>query len=371
MDRRSSFKNFSLSLRNYFRDIDVPLFIVTVALLIFSAVNLFGIGGWSSPFFQRQIFFVLGAVAIMVVASFFDYRTLKNYSSFVLVCYGIGVLLLVVTLFSPSIRGTRAWIPLGEFSLEPSELMKLALIAVMAKYFSQRHIHINQFRHIIISGIYLAIPLGIILLQPDLGSAGVLLLVWGGMLMAAGINKKHFFILAVAAIAVTSLGFLFALKPYQKERLVSFINPYSDPTGIGYNIIQSKIAIGSGFWWGTGLGKGSQTTLGFLPESHNDFVFASVAEQFGLAGIVGALGAIIFLIARILSIGERTDNNFAKLFAVGMSIFIFTHTFVSAGVNMGILPITGIPFSFLSYGGSHLLALMVGIGIVQSIKRYG
>lgn len=371
MERRSSFKNFSLAVRNYFRDIDVPLFIATVALLVFSVINLYGIGTHESPFFQRQIFFVLGGVFIMTAVSFFDYRALKNYSSFVLVCYGIGILLLIVTLFAPSIRGTRAWIPLGDFSLEPSELMKLALIVVMAKYFSQRHIHINQFRHIIISGIYLAIPLGIILLQPDLGSAGVLLMIWGGMLMAAGINKKHFFILAVSAIAVGYMGFLFALKPYQKERLISFINPYSDPTGIGYNIIQSKIAIGSGFWWGTGVGNGSQTTLGFLPESHNDFVFASVAEQFGMAGVIGTLGVIVFIIARMLAVGERTDNNFAKLFVVGMAIFIFTHTFVSAGVNMGILPITGIPFSFLSYGGSHLLALMVGLGIVQSIKRYG
>lgn len=371
MEPRNSFKSFSLSVRSYFRDIDVPLFIATVALLVFSVVNLFGIGGPDSEFFQRQIFFVIGAVGAMIVVSFFDYRVLKNYSSFVLVCYGIGILLLAVTLFAPSVRGTRAWIPLGALSLEPSELMKLALIAVMAKYFSQRHIHINQFRHIIISGIYLAIPLAIILLQPDLGSAGVLLLIWGGMLMVAGINKKHFFILAVVAIATAVLGFLFALKPYQKERLISFINPYSDPTGIGYNIIQSKIAIGSGSWWGTGLGKGSQTTLGFLPEAHNDFVFASVVEQFGMAGVLGVLGTIVLLIARMLTIGERTDNNFAKLFVVGMAIFIFTHTFVSAGVNMGILPITGIPFSFLSYGGSHLLALMVGIGIVQSIKRYG
>jgi rod shape determining protein RodA len=371
MERRSSFSNFSHSLRNYFREIDVPLFLATVALLVFSAVNLFGIGGIHSAFFQRQIGFVIGAIAVMVVISYFDYRALKNYSSFVLFFYVIGIILLIITLFAPSIRGTRAWIPIGGFSLEPSELMKLALIAVMAKYFSQRHIHINQFRHIIISGIYLGIPLGIILLQPDLGSAGVLLAVWGGMLMAAGINKKHFFILAVSAVAVAYIAFLFVLKPYQKDRLFAFVNPYQDPTGIGYNIIQSKIAIGSGAWLGSGLGKGSQTTLGFLPEAHNDFVFASVTEQFGMIGILAVLGTIIFLISRILAIGERTDNNFAKLSTVGVSIFIFTHTFVSAGVNMGILPITGIPFPFLSYGGSHLLALMVGIGMVQSIKRYG
>lgn len=366
MELKRSFRSFS----RWIGELDIPLLAATTALLFVSGLTMAGITGGTGPFFLRHVVLLVAGFALMMLFSAFNYRYFKNHSLPVLAFYVVVIVLLLVTLGFHSIRGSRAWISFGPVAFEPSELMKLALIIVMAKYFSQRHIHISQFRHVLASGFYLAVPAFIILRQPDLGSAAVLTLIWGGMLMAAGITKRHLFLLAIIGIVAAYGAWLFALKPFQKERLAAFVNPYQDPTGIGYNIIQSEIAIGSGHWFGRGFGKGSQATLGFLPEVHNDFVFAGLAEQFGLAGVLVLLSLIVFLLSRILDIGARSANNFGKLFSVGMAVFIGTHTMVSAAVNIGLLPITGIPFSFLSYGGSHLFSVMIGLGIVQSIKRY-
>ncbi len=371
MEFKRSSRSITRAVSDYFRDIDFPLFAAVLGLVLISVVDMYGIGGLGSQFFGRQAALVVVGIMVMVLFSFSNYRYLKNYSFPVLLLYFTVIMLLLVTLGSHAIRGSRAWIILGDFTFEPSELMKLMMIVLMAKYFSQRHIHINQFRHILISGLYFLIPAGIILLQPDLGSAIILGIVWGGMLLAAGINRRHMFFLLIVAVVTAYLGWVFALQPYQRDRLLSFVNPYRDPKGSGYNIIQSQIAIGSGHWFGAGLGRGSQATLGFLPESYNDFAFAAFTEQFGFVGVLVLLGLILVVIARIVRIGERSGNNFTKLFAVGMAILISTHVFISSGVNLGFLPITGIPFSFLSYGGSHLLVLMIGIGTLQSMKRYG
>jgi len=358
------------SLGDYFQEIDILLFATTVAILLLSFANLYGIGGWESSFVKRQAVFIGLGLLVMISVSYFNYRYLKNYSFPVLIIYVISLILLGWALISPAIRGIHAWIVLGPIRFEPSELAKIAFIAVMAKYFSQRHIHIHQFRTILISAVYLIIPLVLVLAQPDLGSAVLLALVWGGLLLAAGINVRHLFALLGTGIILGYLAWVFVLQPYQKERLVAFINPYKDPTGIGYNIIQSKIAIGSGNWLGNGWGKGTQAGFGFLPEAYNDFAFAALAEQFGLIGVAVLIGMTLFIITRILRIGERAHNNFTKLFCLGLGILILVHSIVSASVNLGLMPITGIPFSFLSYGGSHLIALMVGLGIIQSFKRY-
>ncbi|OGN03245.1 MAG: hypothetical protein A2657_01200 [Candidatus Yanofskybacteria bacterium RIFCSPHIGHO2_01_FULL_44_110b] len=348
----------------------MPLFATTVAISFFGVINMFGIAGWEGPFFEKQLILVLIGIAVMILFSFFNFRYFKNSSILVFALYIFSLLLLAFPSFFQSIRGVNSWIIIGNFTLEPSELMKLAFIIVMAKYFSQRHIHIHQFRHIFVSGIYYAVPAAMIISQPDLGSAIIFTLIWFGMLIASGINKKQLGILAAVGLCILIIGWVFVLKPYQKSRIISFLDPYGDPKGTGYNLIQSKIAIGNGYIWGEGLGRGSQTNLGFLPEPKNDFVFSAVAEQFGLLGITGILAAIAHIISRILNVGLRAGSNFGKLFSIGMAIFIFAHAFVGAGVNVGLLPVTGIPFPFLSYGGSNLISIMIGLGIIQSIKRY-
>lgn len=368
MELRRSFKNI---IREYLADIDIPLFATVVAISLLGALNLWGVAGVDSLIFKKQIIFIVIGLSVMVLFSFFNYRYLKNYSLPVLGFYFISIFLLLLTFYSQSIRGVNSWIILGNLTFEPVELAKLMLIVLMAKYFSQRHIHINDLRHIVIAGIYFSLPFAIIFLQPDLGSSIIFLAIWLGMLVAAGINKRHLFLIISIGILAGYSAWLFAFQPYQKTRITVFLDPYNDPKGSGYNIIQSKIAIGSGYFFGNGLGSGSQSNLGFLPEPHNDFAFAAFTEQFGLVGISVVMAMTLVIISRILYIGSRTLSNFGKLFSLGLAVFIGSHVFISAGVNIGLLPVTGLSFPFLSYGGSHLISLMIGLGILQSIKRYG
>lgn len=368
MERRKSFKN---TIREYFSEIDIPLFATVVAISLLGALNLWGIAGSDSLLFKKQIIFIAIGLVLMFVLSFFNYRYLKNYSLPVLGFYFVSVFLLLLTFYSQSVRGVNSWIILGGLTFEPVELAKLMLIVLMAKYFSQRHIHISDFRHIVVAGIYFSLPFAIIFLQPDLGSSIILLAIWLGMLMVAGINKRHLFLIISVGILLGYSVWLFALQPYQKTRITAFLDPYNDPRGSGYNIIQSKVAIGSGYFFGNGFGKGSQSNQGFLPEPHNDFAFAAFTEQFGLVGISAVMAIVLVIIFRILYVGSRTISNFGKLFSVGLAILIGSHVFISAGVNVGLLPVTGLSFPFLSYGGSHLISLMIGLGILQGIKRYG
>ncbi|MEK7138831.1 MAG: FtsW/RodA/SpoVE family cell cycle protein [Patescibacteria group bacterium] len=367
MVHKRSFKDI---IRNYFTGIDIPLFATVVAVSLLGALNLWGITG-GGLFFKKQIIFIIIGLIMMVTLSFFNYRYLKNYSLPVLLFYFVCIFLLLLTFYSRSVRGVNSWIILGRLTFEPVELAKLMIIVLMAKYFSQRHIHINDFRHIVVVSAYFILPFTIVFLQPDLGSSIILLSIWLGMLITAGMNKRHLFMILSVGILVGYLAWLFMLQPYQKARITAFLNPYEDPRGSGYNIIQSKIAIGSGYFWGNGLGKGSQGNLGFLPESYNDFAFAAFTEQFGFLGITAVMALMVFMISRVVDIGSRTASNFSKLFSVGIVIFIGSHVFVSAGVNIGLLPITGLSFPFLSYGGSNLISFMIGLGVLQSIRRYG
>jgi rod shape determining protein RodA len=364
-------KSFSSITNRYLSGIDRPLFATVVALCLFSLFDLYGIGGTQNPYFGKQVIFVILGITLMCIFSFFNYRYLKNNSLAVFALYIVSVALVLMPFLFHSIRGVRSWIVIGGLTFEPAEFVKLSLVILMAKYFSQRHIHINDYRHIIVSGLYCMIPIGITLIQPDLGSAIIMFLVWIGMLIAIGLNRRQMFTLAVLLLIIATAGWLFVLKPYQKVRIESFLHPASDPYGSGYNLIQSKIAIGAGGWFGSGWGKGPQTSNGFLPEPYNDFIFASTADQFGLFGVGAILAAIIFLVSRIMHIASQATSNFGRLFAVGLTIIIAVHAVVGAGVDLGLMPITGIPFPFISYGGSSLLSLLIGLGTLQSIKRYG
>lgn len=354
----------------YLGEIDRPLFITVILILAISLLNIYGLTGKDSLFGKQVVLISIG-ILVMFFLSFFNHRYLKNHSMPVLVLYILSLVLLGLTFYFRSIRGTNSWIIFGNLTFEPVELTKLFLIILLAKYFSQKHVHIYRFSHILASGFYFIIPTFLIINQPDLGSAIILSLIWGSFIIAAGINKKNLIILLLITAVFAAGSWSFILKPYQKVRVFSFLDQNKDPLGSGYNLIQSKIAIGSGSWFGNGLGKGSQANLGFLPEPHNDFIFAAFIEQFGFIGGMVLLGLILFLIYRIIVIGLLTTANFGKLFSIGLSVFIFSHVFISVGVNIGLLPVTGIPFSFLSAGGSNLISIMAGLGILQSIKRYG
>ena len=362
--------DISRAIKIYLREIDPVLLLSVIIISAVGLVNMYGVSDGGGLFIKQAILAAIG-LAVMTVFSFFNYRYLKNYSLPVLVLYIFSLFLLGLTFYSRSIRGTNSWLIFGELTFEPAELTKLFLIVLMAKYFSQKHIHISQFSHIVASGFYFIIPALLMINQPDLGSAIILGSIWGSLLLAAGINKRHIVALLLIISVVAFGSWNFVLKSYQKTRIISFLNQDEDPLGSGYNLNQSKIAIGSGYWLGNGLGKGSQANLGFLPEPHNDFIFAAFLEQFGFIGGIGLLSIVLLLLYRIISVGSLVGSNFGKLFSIGMAVFIFSHVFVSVGVNVGLLPVTGLPFPLLSSGGSNFVSIMSGLGILQSIKRYG
>ncbi len=338
-----------------------------VVLVGLGIASFYNIGPRSPDFIKRQSLFLAIGLIVMLAISFFDYRILKNFSSASIVLYLIAIVLLLIALASREIRGVSSWIVFKNFTIEPAEFAKLSLIILLAKYFSQKHVEIYHARHILASAVYALIPAALTFTQPDLGSVIVLISIWLGMLFFAGIKRNHLLVILMLSIIVSTVGWFAVLKPYQKERLVSFLNPYLDPRGSGYNILQSKTTFGSGQLIGIEFNKNAYQKA-LVPEPYNDFAFANFARKFGFAGIIILITLLLLLMFRIGSIAVRTDNNFAKLFSLGFLTMIFAHVFINAGVNLGLLPITGIPFSFLSYGGSHLVVLMIGLGIIQNIR---
>lgn len=354
---------------SHLRKIDWPLVLI---VLLLCGVGLLTIYHISTPesfnYFRKQLAFVGLGFLIMLGLSFFDYRVFKNYSSFLFALYLASVLLLVLVLFSGEIRGTASWFKIGPFNMEPIEFVKVVVILFLAKYFSLRHIEMYRIRHLIVSGSYIAILAGLVIIQPDLGSALVLISIWLGMVLIAGIKMRHLIVLSLLMAVLFAVGWFAVLKDYQKNRILVFLNPEEDPYGQGYHISQSLIAIGSGKFWGRGVDAGSQAGLKFLPEQHTDFIFATFAEQRGLvgAGTLFLLFALLFW--RMIKIGLGASNNFARLYAVGFSIMIFVQLIITIGMNLSLLPITGLTLPFISYGGSSLISVFIGLGILQSIK---
>ncbi len=326
-------------------------------------------GGSGGPVFQRQaIFFVLGLL-LMIAVSFIDWRIFKEDSYLVLSLYAVGIVLLLgLFAFAPAVRGVRRWYDLGIVSFDPVEYVKLVLIILLAKYFSGRHIEMYKFSHIVLSGIYVAIPSVITFFQPDLGSAIVLISLWLGILLVSGIKTKHLIILILIGIMIFSLGWAFVLKDYQKARLTGFLEPRLDPQGINWNPEQAKIAIGSGGIFGQGLGEGPQTRYGFLPEAETDFIFSAVAEETGFVGVLVLMALFLTVVWRVLRTALVAPDNFSRLFCSGLVVLLLIQASVNIGMNLGLLPIVGIPLPFVSYGGSNLVFTFIALGVVQGIR---
>jgi rod shape determining protein RodA len=321
-----------------------------------------------SQYFYKQLIFVVSGFFLMIVFAFLDYRIFRNHPFFLFGLYIISILLLAaVFVFGKQVRGATSWFGLGPINFEPVELAKLIFILILAEYFSLRHIELYRIRHIIISGIYMLIPVALVFFQPDLGSAMVLVFLWLGVMIIAGIKLRQLLILFLIGSIIFTIAWFAVLKPYQKERIISFINPYLDPLGSGYHRIQSVIAIGAGQLGGRGLGHGSQSQLSFLPDRYTDFIFASVAEEMGFIGVVLIFVFYFLLFFRIIKIALGATNNFSRLFCVGAAIVLIFQVVVNIGMNLGVIPIAGISLPFISYGGSNLLISFVTVGIIQSI----
>jgi len=356
----------------HFKKMDLVLFVSAALLVLIGFLAIYSSSLQKGDFwnFQKQIiFFVIGTV-LMAGISFFDWRNFRNDPYFILVLYIICLLsLALIFFFAPEIRGTRSWYKLGTFSIDPVEFAKIVLIILLAKYFSVRHIEMYRMRHIFQSGIYVLFPAILIFLQPNFGAVIILLAIWLGILLISGIKIRHFLLLIFLFILIFAFSWGAFLKEYQKARITNFLMPQlSDSLETGWNQAQSKIAIGSGGLFGQGFGKGSQTQYGFLPEAHTDFIFAAIAEEFGLLGVFVVLMLYSILIWRIMRIAVLARNNFPRLFATGVAILLISQIFINLGMNTGLLPIVGIPLPLISYGGSGLLALFLLFGILQSIK---
>ncbi len=356
-------------MRALLQRIDWILFASVLPLLFAGLVTMKAFGGGSDYFFVHQLLWIAFALAVYFYISLSDFSLLHSSAILVgLYIAGIATLFFLFVISGP-IRGATSWFRAGSFAFEPVEPMKIVLALILAKYFSRRHIEIANVRHIIVSGIYVLIPLALVFIQPDLGSTLILAALWLSMALASGISKKHFFSVLALCAVTGLLGWFFILHPYQRLRIYSFLNPYLDPRGAGYHTIQTQIAVGAGGFWGRGIGYGTQSRLAFLPEHETDFMFAAFAEEWGFAGALLLLIFFSIVVWRIVRVGILGERNFERLYAIGFASIIVTQFFVHVGMNIGLLPITGLPFPFLSYGGSSLVTLFVGLGILNSFSK--
>lgn len=307
---------------------------------------------------RQALFAALGFLGLLVVI-FFPARWFKDAASF-LYLISLG-LLVAVSFWGETIRGARSWFVIGAYHLQPSELAKLALIWLLAKYLSEVPGR-RGWAQIIRSGIYAAIPVAIIIWQNDTGTALLFIGIWLGMLVLAGIPFKHILVLISVCLVVGVLSWNFVLQDYQKDRIRVFLDPSRDQQGIGYNVAQAKIAIGSGGWFGKGLGQGSQSQLKFLPEQHTDFIFSVLAEELGFAGCAVFLGLLIFLLGRMWRAITLGGNLFGRYGVGGVAVLFTIQALFNISANLGLLPVAGIPLPLVSYGGSSLLTTLLGVG---------
>ena len=355
---------------SYIRKLDWGLIIPTVLLVCFGLAAIYSTCVAHNDFsnFQKQIIFFAIGFLVMILVSFFDYKILRNNSYLILVLYGVCVLLLAgLHFFAPVIKGSRGWYKIGVLSFDPIEPTKIVLVALLAKYFSMRHVEMYKFRNIIFSGVYVLIPAMLIFIKPDLGGTMVIMLIWLGILLVSGIKIKHFLILSLCFLLVAGFAWSFLLKDYQKQRVTSFLFPY-DYLGASWSQNQTRISIGSGQILGEGLAKGSQVQFGFLPEPHTDFIFSVISEEWGMAGVVLLFIVYGFLVWRVLKIAIESKSNFPRLFASGFAIILTAQFFINIGMNLSLLPVVGIYLPFVSYGGSGLIGNFVSLGILQGIK---
>ncbi len=355
----------------FFERINIDWYAFVPAVLL-SFVGLVTMDSFSSDnyFYFRQSIWILVSISIYLVATTVDWRLLRGTK--ILVPIFVITLLALVTLFSVGevTRGVQSWLRIGAFMFQPSDPAKLVIILMLSKYFSRRHIEIKNLRHIFISGIYAFLIFILVFLQPDFGGAMVILGIWLGMVLVSGISKKHLAFVMVLGVVTSVILWMFVFAPYQKARIVSFIHPFADIYGSGYNTYQSTVAVGSGGVLGKGIGQGSQSKLLFLPEYETDFIFAAFVEEWGFVGGVVLLALCLVLIIRIINNAQLAATNFETFFGLGVVIWLSIQIVVHAGMNMGVLPVTGITFPFMSYGGSHLVTEWLALGVLSSMRRY-
>ena len=349
--------------------------LIFICLFIFAAgvTNLYSATytefiGHGLRFWQSQLIWGGIGSAVALVIMLVHYKMLSRVAYPI---YFANLILLALTLVvGKATLGSRRWIGFGGFYIQPSEFMKLSAVLAMAKYFEAERVTSGyKLRELLLPATMILVPVGLIIMQPDLGTAMIVLLTFISMMLFIKIDRTSLIIILVVFGTAAYPVYRFGLKPYQRQRLVSFINPASDAKGSGYNAIQSMIAIGSGQFSGKGFKKGTQSQLNFLPEHHTDFIFAVFSEEWGFLGDLVLLSLYIFFFVKSLNIAYVSHDKFGTLLALGIIMIFFWHVFVNMGMVCGILPIVGVPLPFISYGGSSLITSLIGIAVLTNISN--
>ncbi len=352
-----------------FRRFDVVLLAAMGLLILLGLIVLYSSGIKAGPTVtqldtSKQIIYVGVGLLLFWIIARTDYNVLRNYS-FVIYIVMVGFLLLV-EIFGATRLGATRWINLGFFQFQPSEFAKLALIIVLAKFFSDNYEKSDSFKYLLLSLLYLLPPLVLVLAQPDLGTALVLLMVWLAMALTTKLKMRYFVL--ILTIIIISLPVIYPrLAPYQKQRIATFVNPTANPESTGYNVNQAIIAVGSGGLFGQGLSSGSQSQGNFLPSQHTDFIFAVLSEKLGFLGGFLCIFLYCVVIFRAIWIAKNSADRFGTLLAVGIATMFAFHVIVNVGMNIGLIPVTGIPLPFVSAGGTSMMISLISIAILESI----
>lgn len=353
-------------------NLDKLLFLSSLLLVALGLIVLYSLGVKAKQVSNqldttRQIIYALIGVVLLLVAFKNDYRILRNYTGALYIF--MIITLLLVEFFGATRLGATRWIAIGPFQFQPSEVSKLILVIVLAKYFSQNFDYSDQFRVFARSLMYSLPAIVLVLIQPDLGTAIVLSSIWLVMTLATKVNKKYLVVMLLLFVVALPLTYP-RLHDYQRQRIKTFLDPSADPAGAGYNVNQAIIATGSGGMFGQGLGSGGQSQGNFLPSSHTDFIFAVLAERLGFVGGLVTIALFVVVISRIVIDGSRSQDRFGSLLCIGIATMFIVHVVVNIGMNLGIMPVTGIPLPFISAGGTSMMVSLVSIGIVLSVYAH-
>jgi rod shape determining protein RodA len=356
--------------RRLLQNFDWILLLILILIVAIGLLNLYSAtfpirNAGGSHIFMKQIYGFLIGFAVLLIMTTFDYHLLERfaYPLYILSIFLLVLVLLVGKVYS----GSQRWLSFGGFTFQPSEFAKIALVIVLAKYFTSREYVEYRLRDLWRPFILIIIPFLLILREPDLGTALILVIISFSIILFMKIKFKSFIILIMASILSAPFVW-FTLKEYQQKRILTFIKPETDPLGAGYHIIQSKIAVGSGLLWGKGFLKGTQTSLHFLPEQHSDFVFSVLAEEWGFAGSAITLTLYLLLILWGINIAKNSKDMFGTVLSVGIISIIFWQVVINVSMTIGLLPVVGVPLVFFSSGGSSVVTIMAGMGLLMSIS---
>lgn len=353
------------------KKIDKPLFCLTIILACLGIIFIYSATkslGSSSRVIVQTVSMLLG-VASMLVVTMFDYEQFKSIIKPVYI-FSIAILLLVLVFGVTGDWGARSWIRIGSIGFQPSELAKICFIITFAYHLERIGNDINKPAAILGLLLHIGIPIFLILMQPDLGSALVFIFIFICLMFMAKLSYKYIIPIGIAGIASLPFIYKYVLSEYQQKRIQVFFNPNLDPLNRGYNVIQSKIAVGSGQLWGKGYLEGTQNQMGFLPTKSTDFIFSVISEEFGFIGSMLVVLLLFALIWRCFTIARRADNTYGRYICVGVGAMFLFHVFENVGMCIGLMPVTGIPLPFMSYGGTSLVTNMLAVGLVLSVAYH-